>query len=409
MHAEGATRYDASMRSLFFLSSRTRALRGCAAMLLCVVPVACGGELEEVVPEAYAPSSAWDGYRHGLQQAGLASTALGLEWRRVADAALASPVSVELPYGEVGAFDAREAHAFGYRFDVTRGQRVAIQLTLPGPAPEVFIDLFRLDSDAAPVHVASADPSSRTLIFEPRVDGAYVLRLQPELLRASTYELRVGREAALDFPVAGHDVGAIQSSFGAPRDAGRRSHHGVDIFAPRGTPAVAATRAYVRRVREQRLGGLTVWLHDEKRNLHLYYAHLDEQLVEPGEWVEPGQIVGRVGNTGNARTTPPHLHFAIYASGEGPINPDPFLRQPSRGLPALRADPGLVGDFAVTEREITLREAAARRAGSITSLNSGTPLRVWAASAGYYRVALLDGIGGYVPADTVSSLAGAND
>jgi murein DD-endopeptidase MepM/ murein hydrolase activator NlpD len=398
------------MRFAFFPRSRQRALACGATALFCCALAACGGEVEEIVPEAYSPSSAWDDYRHGLQQAGLASTALGLEWRRVADAALASPVTVDLPYGEVGAFDAREAHAFGYRFEVARGQRIAVQLTLPGPAPEVFIDLFRLDDASAPVHVASADAAARTLVFEPRVDGAYVLRLQPELLRAATFELRVGREAALDFPVAGHDVGAIQSSFGAPRDAGRRSHHGVDIFAPRGTPAVAATRAYVRRVREQRLGGLTVWLHDEKRNLHLYYAHLDEQLVEPGEWVEPGQIVGRVGNTGNARTTPPHLHFAIYASGEGPINPDPFLRQPSRGLPTLRADPGLVGDFAVTDREIILRATAARRAGSIASLVSGTPVRVWAASAAYYRVALFDGTGGYLPADTVSSLsAAAND
>ena len=56
------------------------------------------------------------------------------------------------------------------------------------------------------------------------------------------------------------------------------------------------------------------------------WVHLDEQLVEPGQWVEPGDVVGRVGNTGNARTTPPHLHFAIYAEGQGPIDPDPFLR-----------------------------------------------------------------------------------
>lgn len=294
-------------------------------MLLLAVPLASCAT-EEIVPEAYVATHAWDAYRRGLQDAGLAGTALGSDWRRAADAALAVPVEIGLPYVERGTFDARQAHAFGYRFEVARGQRIGVQLTLDGPAPQVFLDVFRVGEDSQRVHVASADADSRILVFEPRRDAEYLLRLQPELLRGGDFELRVQSAASLGFPVVDHDAGDIQSGFGAARDAGRRAHHGVDIFAPRGTAAVAPTRAYVRRVREQRLGGLTVWLHDRERGLHLYYAHLDEQLVEPGQWVEAGDIVGRVGNTGNARTTPPHLHFAIYAEGEGPIDPDPFLR-----------------------------------------------------------------------------------
>jgi len=296
-----------------------------ALMLLLAAPLV-GCATEEIVPEAYIATNAWDAYRRGLQAAGLACTALGEDWRQAADAALAAPVQIGLPYVYRGTFDPREANAFGYRFTVARGQRVEVGLALAGPTPQVFLDVFRLGEDTPRVHVASADEESRRLVFEPRRDAEYLLRLQPELLRGGDFELRVRAAPALGFPVADHDAGDIQSGFGAERDAGRRSHHGVDIFAPRGTPAVAVTRAYVRRVREQGLGGLTVWLYDRERNLHLYYAHLDEQLVEPGQWVDAGDIVGRVGNTGNARTTPPHLHFAIYADGQGPIDPDPFLR-----------------------------------------------------------------------------------
>ncbi len=293
--------------------------------LLLVAPLASCA-VEEIVPEAYVATNAWDAYRRGLQDAGLAGTALGGDWRRAADEALSAPVEIDLPHVERGTFDPRRAHAFGYRFAVARGQRVGVRLTLDGPAPQVFLDVFRVGEDAQRVHVASADAESRVLVFEPRRDAQYLIRLQPELLRGGDFELRVQSAASLGFPVIDHDAGDIQSGFGAERAGGRRSHHGVDIFAPRGTPAVAASRAYVRRVREQPLGGLTVWLHDRERGLHLYYAHLDEQLVEAGQWVETGDIVGRVGNTGNARTTPPHLHFAIYAEGEGPIDPDPFLR-----------------------------------------------------------------------------------
>ena len=63
----------------------------------------------------------------------------------------------------------------------------------------------------------------------------------------------------------------------------------------------------------------------------LYYAHLDQQLVSPGERVNAGEIVGTVGNTGNARTTAPHLHFGIYAVGRGAIDPYWFIAPAQTG------------------------------------------------------------------------------
>lgn len=379
------------------VSRRPWALPAAAAVLLAVAIAGCE-PAREIVPEAYLPSDARDAYRHGLQQAGLAATALGFEWQAAADAALRAPVDVTLPYRERGAFDARQAQAFGYRFEVLRGQRVEVALRMDAAVPTVFLEVFRAaEGDGSMAAVASADPVTRRLAFEPTSDGIYLLRLQPELLRGGSFDLQVGIAASLSFPVQDHGVGDIQSSFGAARDAGRRSHHGVDIFAPRGTPVVAATRAFVRRVREQDLGGKVVWLHDQERGLHLYYAHLDAQLVEAGTWVNPGEVVGLVGNTGNARTTPPHLHFGIYAQGEGPVDPDPFLRPPRRRSTSIAVDLSLIGELAESEPDAAaLRHRPDPRADALVTLPSGTALRVWAAAGDFYRVALDDGAAGFV-------------
>ena len=73
-----------------------------------------------------------------------------------------------------------------------------------------------------------------------------------------------------------------------------------------------------------------VWVFGPDRQMH-YYAHLDRfGDFEPGDLVVPGDILGYVGNSDNARGTPPHLHYGIYMPGEGAINPFPLLQQHSR-------------------------------------------------------------------------------
>jgi murein DD-endopeptidase MepM/ murein hydrolase activator NlpD len=79
--------------------------------------------------------------------------------------------------------------------------------------------------------------------------------------------------------VQGHNDAAVGSFWGGNRDGGARRHEGIDIFAPRGTPAIAATAGYITRTGETPLGGRVVWLVDAARGDHLYYAHLDKQLV----------------------------------------------------------------------------------------------------------------------------------
>lgn len=112
-------------------------------------------------------------------------------------------------------------------------------------------------------------------------------------------------------PVAGVRAERLRSSFGAPRAAGQRRHQGIDIFARRGTPVVAARAGVVVFVGTLPIGGKVV--HVLGQDALYYYAHLDDWAdgLAPGQIVGQGQKIGEVGNTGNARGTRPHLHFEI--------------------------------------------------------------------------------------------------
>ncbi len=172
-------------------------------------------------------------------------------------------------------------------------------------------------------------------------DGTYHVLVQPERVGAGPYRLTIELGAALPFPVPGVRPDAIRGLFGASRDAGRRHHAGVDIFVQRLTPvlAVAAGRAMPRR---DALGGNAVWLNTPGTSY--YYAHLDRIAVRDGQPVKVGDVLGYVGNTGNARNEPSHLHFGVYRWGREPIDPLPLLvgrRFAGASAPAtLAADAG---------------------------------------------------------------------
>ena len=130
--------------------------------------------------------------------------------------------------------------------------------------------------------------------------------------------------AAVRIPVMGVTKREIPNSWGFPRSGGR-SHQGVDIFAQRGTPVLSATEGIVIRTGNNELGGQVINVLGPGRQVH-YYAHLDRYGgFKPGDYVYPGNILGYVGNTGNARNTPPHLHYGIYDPVRGAINPWPVL------------------------------------------------------------------------------------
>jgi murein DD-endopeptidase MepM/ murein hydrolase activator NlpD len=119
---------------------------------------------------------------------------------------------------------------------------------------------------------------------------------------------------------------AFVDTWGGARAGGRR-HEGVDIFAPLGTPIRATTRGVVTRIGVDRLGGNVVTV-TGPGGYHHYYAHLSRfAALSNGDWVERGDVVGYVGVSGNARGTPPHLHYGVYTPTWRAVNPYPLLRQ----------------------------------------------------------------------------------
>jgi murein DD-endopeptidase MepM/ murein hydrolase activator NlpD len=123
------------------------------------------------------------------------------------------------------------------------------------------------------------------------------------------------------FPLAGTDY-TYGDDFGAARHQG--AHEGVDIMADRGTPIVAvASGTIIRMTRvETGLGGIYVWLQRDG-GTQFYYAHMNAIAagLAPGSAVTVGQVIGQVGNTGDARYGATHLHFEIHPGGGAAQDP----------------------------------------------------------------------------------------
>ncbi len=340
-----------------------------------------------------------DRYAESIREAGLAGTALGRDWFAAGERALREPAAVETPYREEGYLSPERPAAVAWRVEVPRGRRLVAEVRIDAGRPlRLFLDLFALEQGEDSVrfhHVTSADSGEARLAAEADRDRRYVLRLQPELLRGGRYHLLLHQEATLAFPVSGVGVEAIRSGFGAPREAGRRSHEGVDIFAPRGAPAVAAAPGRVR-AETNRLGGQVIWLRDRNGLQTLYYAHLEGRTVDDGDRVARGDTVGRVGNTGNARTTPPHLHFAIYRRGEGPVDPFPFIHAPPGEAPAPGDGGELLGRLARTTMRANLRAGPRTEARRLRTVDRHTALVPRALTDGWFRAMLPDGSRAYV-------------
>jgi len=143
--------------------------------------------------------------------------------------------------------------------------------------------------------------------------------------------LRAGGQVAINgfvFPVASPH--SFVDTFGAPRMTGTpyaHQHQGTDIFAPYGTPLFACERGIIFKMGSDRLGGTKLWVGGESGTTY-YYAHLSAFAdgLADGQVVEAGDLVGYVGNSGNAATTPPHLHFEIHPGAGAAINPYPTLK-----------------------------------------------------------------------------------
>jgi murein DD-endopeptidase MepM/ murein hydrolase activator NlpD len=197
------------------------------------------------------------------------------------------------------------------------------------------------------------------------------------------------------FPVAGgahygHDFGNFRADTGF--------HEGSDLFAPAGTPLVAVQSGVLHNVGWNRLGGWRLWIEDANGNW-FYYAHLSaySPIAKNDGHVNAGDVVGFVGNTGDAQGGPTHLHFEIHPGGQWAVPAWDYLqawqghRNPFAEIPTTLPPPAV----AATELGSTdISAASGLETAAVLTVASGSPVDTGLVALG-------------VPAPTASELLAA--
>lgn len=147
--------------------------------------------------------------------------------------------------------------------------------------------------------------------------------------------------SGLVLPVQGVRVDQLTDTWGQSREGGKRAHQAIDIMAPGGTLVLSALPGTVEKLFSSERGGITAYVRTDDGQWTLYYAHLQGYAagLAEGQHVKQGQVIGYVGDTGDAGPGNTHLHFAINRMAPGErwwqgtaINPYPILA----GKPAAR-------------------------------------------------------------------------
>lgn len=348
---------------------------------------------EKIGSALFKKRSPHEAYEQKLKDAGLGGSTLYRKWVNAAERSLKQPMEISIPYLEKAYFTSENPEATAFLFEAKNGEQLQVNITLQGlDSARFFMDLFKVEPDTSKAYeyLQSIKAGDTSLTYDIEENGNYLLRIQPELLVTFSYELQLTVGPSLANPVAAAAKQSISSLFGDGRDAGERKHEGIDIFAARATPAVAAAKGTISHVANNNLGGKVVFLKPDGRSINLYYAHLDSQLVVAGQRVSIGDTIGLIGNTGNAITTPPHLHFGIYTRS-GAVDPLPFIRPNKSNPPRIMVNTKYIGD--------TLRIT-----GKNKKLPVNTPILVEAAVQNGYRVILPDRTKTFLLQNEVSAL-----
>jgi murein DD-endopeptidase MepM/ murein hydrolase activator NlpD len=294
---------------------------GAASLLLLAISCpGCSGLTTGItkVADAISNPSAREVYAREFRDNEAAYT----QWQNAYNSAVQDSITVTLPYGEKGKFIPESNAAYSYIFTLQEGEMLVAEV-VKDSVNRVFVDVLEQDASGFR-HLESTKLNESHIGFTPQSSGRYKIVIQPEIAAGSDFFISLDKKPMYAFPVSGKGNAAIGSFWGMERDGGKRSHEGIDIFAKKGTPVVAITDGTINYTGERGLGGKQVWLRDGLFGRSLYYAHLDEIKAVQGTRVKVGDTLGFVGNTGNARFTPPHLHFGIYTMG-GAVNPLPYV------------------------------------------------------------------------------------
>lgn len=343
-------------------------------------------------------SSPREAFSEALENSPLNEKYFVRSWQKAWHQAKANPLDITLPYQEKGLFFPDDPEASALQFSARKGETVVIEIF---STVNVFAELYAKDElDEQPMIYFGENEYALSVEIEST--GSYILVLQSELLASGRYSLTVRSDASVGFPVSGRNSRSIGSFWGAARDGGKRQHEGVDIFAPKGTPVLAVADGTVRAA-NNRLGGKVVW-HRSDKGQNFYYAHLDSQVVGL-QRVKMGDTIGFVGNTGNARYTPPHLHFGIYYRGRGAVDPFPFIDNVRPVVPLVKVDTTWNNRLArIASKAANLRTMPSTRSAPDTVLQQNTVVAIKSATMEWYRVSLPDGKNGFLHASVIDTL-----
>jgi murein DD-endopeptidase MepM/ murein hydrolase activator NlpD len=289
----------------------------CVTVALVIVYVS---SCKSVPVSRWFPVTPLEHYEQELYNSKLEKTTAGQTWFRVSKQVLTDTLYSLVPFQErffLG--DSVPAQAICFTIPIGRKLVITPAKHDADSLSELFLELYRIKSNGKPQRIEYLKSDGQTLTVADHQGDTLLLRVQTGLNQSLRVSLTGVTLPSLTFPIASSGTQNLISFWGAQRDGGIRSHEGVDIKAPRGTPVVASDDGMITQTGTNRLGGKIVFLSSSDTPYSLYYAHLDSQLVSVGQRVVRGDTLGLVGNTGNAITTAPHLHFGIYARGSGAV------------------------------------------------------------------------------------------
>ena len=207
----------------------------------------------------------------------------------------------------------------------------AVALAAPTQPPPANVDGAPRATPGRPARPAVTLPRPRPSTNAPREPGRSIPGAPPEVVRAAPEVTARLSHGGYVFPIFG--PAAFGNTFGAFRaDVKGKWHHGEDLVAPYGTPLLAVADGTLFSVGWNDVGGWRLWLRDGSGN-EFYYAHLSaySPLAIAGKRVKAGDVLGFVGDSGDADGGVPHLHFEIHPveflgyGYDGAVAPYPFL------------------------------------------------------------------------------------
>ena len=160
-----------------------------------------------------------------------------LQWKTAFKNAKHDSIQITLPYSESGIFSEEYFNVYSYNIQLKEGERIVVEVEKQLESALVFVDLFQAKTDSLQSFklLKSSENKKATLLQEIEIPGFYKIIVQPQMKLQFPFVLKIYTEPVYTFPVSGAGNKNIQSFWADPRDAGSRSHEGVDIFAAKGT------------------------------------------------------------------------------------------------------------------------------------------------------------------------------